>query len=208
MTSMTQRSLLTAPLAALLAASAIFLQVAVTSTAFARSEDPAVRFMRQATNALLNAQRKGSSGAFSNAIRTYGHYQDIALRALGDYRRALPRNRRSTYYKGTVRFIARYAATEAPKYPVVRVKFPPIATRDGRYVTVDSKVIMRDGTEYDVQWRLLQNRRSFKVVDAKVFVFGIDTNWVTSYLTRLFQDYIQEHGGNVNALVTVLSRLP
>ena len=204
MTTTQRRSILTV----FLAVCALWLQVTATTTAFARSEDPAVRFMRQATNALINAQRKGSAGAFSNAIRTYGHYQDIALRALGDYRRKLPRKRRSTYYKGTVRFIARYAATEAPKYPVSRIKFPAVATRDGRYVTVDSKLIMRDGTEYDVQWRLLQNRRSFKVVDAKVFVFGIDTNWVTSYLTRLFKDYIQEHGGNVNALVTVLSRLP
>ncbi len=182
--------------------------MAGVQSASARSEDPAVRFMRQATNALLNAQRKGSAGAFSSAIRTYGHYKDIALRALGDYRRALPRGKRSTYYKGTVRFIARYAANEAPKYPVSRVKFPPVAQRDGRYVLVDSKVILRDGTEYDVQWRLLQNRRTFKVIDAKVFVFGIDTNWVSTYLTKLFQDYIQENGGRVGALVTVLSRLP
>ena len=192
----------------LLAACALTVLMASAQSAIARSEDPAIRFMRQATNALLNAQRKGSAGAFSNAIRTYGHYQNIALRALGDYRQALPRSSRSKYYKGTIRFIARYAATEAPKYPVARVKFPPVAQKDGRYVLVDSKIILRDGTEYDVQWRLLQNRRSFKVLDAKVFVFGIDTNWVSTYLTKLFQDYIQEHGGRVGALVTVLSRLP
>lgn len=193
---------------AMLAACALTILMVGVQSASARSEDPAVRFMRQATNALLNAQRKGSTGAFSNAIRTYGHYKDIALRALGDYRRALPRASRSKYYKGAVRFIARYAATEAPKYPVARVQFPPVAQRDGRYVLVDSKVILRDGTEYDVQWRLLQNRRTFKVIDAKVFVFGIDTNWVSTYLTKLFQDYIQENGGRVGALVTVLSRLP
>ncbi|MEM7746944.1 MAG: ABC transporter substrate-binding protein [Pseudomonadota bacterium] len=194
--------------AAVLVTCAMTILMAGVQSASARSEDPAVRFMRQATNALLNAQRRGSAGAFSNAIRTYGHYKDIALRALGDYRRALPRKSRPTYYKGAVRFIARYAATEAPKYPVARVKFPPVAQRDGRYVLVDSKVILRDGTEYDVQWRLLQNRRTFKVIDAKVFVFGIDTNWVSTYLTKLFQDYIQENGGKVGALVTVLSRLP
>ena len=191
-----------------LAVSVISLLMAAATSAAARKEDSAVRFMRQATNALISAQRKGSAGAFSSAIRTYGHYKDIALRALGDYRRALPRKSRNTYYKGAVRFISRYAATEAPKYPVARVTFPPVAQRDGRYVLVDSKVILRDGTEYDVRWRLLQNRRTYKVIDAKVFVFGLDSNWVTTYLTKLFQDYIQEHDGKVSALVTVLSRLP
>ena len=151
----------------------------------------------------MPAQRKASAQAFVNVLSTYGHMPAIALHALGEFRKKLPRSKRKTYYKGTTRFIGRYAATEAPKYPVSRVKFPAAGIRDGRSILVDSQVVLSDGSQYDVRWMLLPNGRGFKIRDAQVLGF-----WVSPFLQTLFTDYVRENGGNVNALVTVLSRMP
>ncbi len=169
----------------------------------AAAADPAVSYMRRAANALMDAQRKGSSAAFARVINSYGHVPAIALFALGEFRRDLPRASRRTYYSGMTRFIGRYAATEAPKYPVERVKFAAAGVRDGRAIMIDSVVILKDGSSYDVRWMLLPNRGGFKVRDAQVLGF-----WVSPFLQNLFQDYIRQNGGSVNALVTVLSRMP
>jgi phospholipid transport system substrate-binding protein len=175
----------------------------IFSTLQAHAADPAVSYMRHAANALIDAQRKGSAGAFARVINSYGHVPAIALFALGDFRKDLPSGDRRTYYSGMTRFIGRYAATEAPKYPVERVKFAAAGIRDGRTVLVDSQIVLKDGSTYDVRWMLLPNRGGFKVRDAQVLGF-----WVSPFLQTLFQNYIKENGGNVNALVTVLSRMP
>ena len=135
-------------------------------------------------------------------INSYGHVPAIALFALGQYRKQLAAQKRRKYYTGMTRFIGRYAATEAPKYPVARVTFAAAGIRDGRTILVDSQVILKDGSSYDVRWMLLPSRGSFKVRDAQVLGF-----WVSPFLQTLFQNYIQENGGKVDTLVTVLSRM-
>ncbi|MGI9520773.1 MAG: ABC transporter substrate-binding protein [Hyphomicrobiaceae bacterium] len=171
-------------------------------TVEARKEDAAVNYMRRAANALIDAQRKGSAGAFARVIKTYGHIPAISLYALGDFRSGLPRSRRGSYYKGVTRFIGRYAANEAPKYPVSRVVFARAGIRDGRAILIDSRVILKSGTTYDVRWMLVPNRGSFKVRDAQVLGF-----WVSPFLQTLFENYIKDNGGRVSDLVTVLNRM-
>lgn len=189
-------------LALVLAITTGLMLFASADTGTARSEDPAVSYMRRAANALIDAQRKGSAAAFSRVIKSYGHVPAIGLYALGSFRKDLVRRKRRTYYSGLARFIGRYAANEAPKYPVSRVVFARAGIRNGRAILVDSQIILKDGSAYDVRWMLLPNRRSFKVRDAQVLGF-----WVSPFLQNLFESYIQENGGRVDALVTVLSRM-
>lgn len=164
-------------------------------------DDAAVKYMRRAAAALINAQKNGSAPSFERVIKRYGHVPAIGLYALGNYRRGLQHQQRSSYYKGLARFIGRYAAKESPKYGVHRVKFAPSAIRDGRSVLVDSQVILQDGSTYDVRWMLIPNRKTFKVRDAQVLGF-----WVSPFLQRLFENYIEENGGRVGSLVTALNR--
>lgn len=186
--------------ALLLAAATVAASIAGGSGA-ASAEDAAVKFMRKAAASLLDAQKKGTQDAFESSVQKYGHVPAIGLYALGNYRRGLDHGDRRSYYRGLVRFIGRYAASEAPKYPVANVKFAPSAIRDGRSVMVDSQVILSDGTAYDVRWMLIQNRNSFKVRDAQVLGF-----WVSPFLQRLFENYIAENGGRVGSLVMALNR--
>lgn len=168
----------------------------------AKADDAAVSFMRRAAAALINAQRKGSEEAFATTVRQYGHVPAIGLFALGSYRQGLMHQDRNTYYRGLARFIGRYAAQESPKYPVDRVVFAPRSTRDGSSLMVDSQVIMKDGTTYDVRWMLIQNRKTFRVRDAQV----LNSIWVSPFLKTLFESYIAENGGHVKNLVIALNR--
>jgi phospholipid transport system substrate-binding protein len=168
----------------------------------AQAEDRAVKYMRRAAAALINAQKKGSAAGFARVVKQYGHVPAIGMYALGSYSRGLVHSDRRSYYHGLAKFIGRYAAKESPKYPVARVKFAPSAIRDGRSVMVDSQVIMRDGTAYDVRWLLVPNRKSFRVRDAQV----LSSIWVSPFLKNLFESYIAENGGRVKNLVIALNR--
>jgi len=193
----------TASLAARLA-----LIVAVTITGMAGSfssanaDDAAVKFMRRAAAALITAQRQGTGEAFTRVVKRYGHVPAIGMFALGNYRRGLTHRDKKSYYHGLARFIGRYAAQEGPKYPVAKVKFAPTSIRDGRSLMVDSQVILKDGSVYDVRWMLIQNRRTYKVRDAQV----LSSIWVSPFLRTLFENYIAENGGRVKNLVIALNR--
>ncbi|MEZ5842318.1 MAG: ABC transporter substrate-binding protein [Hyphomicrobiaceae bacterium] len=175
--------------------------MAAATAGTASAGDAAVEYMRRAANELINAQRQGSPEAFARVIESYGHVPAIGLGALGSYRAGLSASDRGSFYKGLARFIGRYAANEAPKYPVARAEFASGAIRDGRSVLVDSRIVLRDGSAYDVRWMLVPHGRSFKVRDAQVLGF-----WVSPFLQRLFENYIAENGGKVRALVIALSR--
>ena len=182
------------------------LHVAIATAATAHAKDPAVRFMQAAANELIQAQRQGTQAAFRRVVNKYGHISQIGLDALGNYKYGLKRQDRGSYFRGIVRFIARYAANEAPKYPVSRVSFRPTAARDGRGILVDSIVYLRDGSAYDVRWTLLPNRRSFKIREAEVNVPLMGNVKVSPFLHSLFQNYIAENGGRVSNLVMALNR--
>ncbi|MEM9027148.1 MAG: ABC transporter substrate-binding protein [Pseudomonadota bacterium] len=183
---------------------ASLLMVAVGATLWtssAQAEDAAVSFMRRTANELMGAQRQGTAASFVRVINRYGHVPAIGMDALGSYRKGLRPASRKSYYKGLVRFIARYAANESPKYRVSRVEFKGPGVRDGRHVLVDSSVLLADGSRYDVRWMLVPRGKTFRVRDAQVLGF-----WISPFLTRLFENYIGENGGRVDALVMALNR--
>jgi phospholipid transport system substrate-binding protein len=167
----------------------------------AAADDPAVDFMKRMSKDLIAAAKTGSQQAFIDAINRYGHFRAIGDYALGTYQPRLRPTDRETYYSGLVRFIARYAAGESGKYPVSHAEFfaPPAHTTKG--VFVDSRVHLADGTTYDVQWRLIPQGSTFRVFDAQVLSF-----WMTPFLKDLFERYVGDNNGNVQALVVALNR--
>jgi phospholipid transport system substrate-binding protein len=167
----------------------------------ARAADPAVVYMAQVGRDLMAAARTRSPGVMANVIHRHGDVGVIGNYSLGAYRSKLSEADRPAYLSGMVRFISRYAASEAPKYPVVRVEWSNQSMRGSGGVMVDSKVVMADGTAYDVRWLLAKYGNSYKVRDAMVLGF-----WMTPFLRKLFEDYIAQNGGNPRALTAVLNR--
>lgn len=169
------------------------------SGASAQAETPA-KYMQRVANELIAASRTGSVQSFASVIRSHADVPSIGLTALGSYAKALPKGDRPAYYNGMINFIARYAGKEAPKYPVAK------AVMTGQSMTtsgaaVDSRITLRDGSNYDVRWILVKRGSVYKVRDAEVIGFRM-----TSFLDTLFQNYIAENGGNPKALVLALNK--
>ncbi len=167
----------------------------------AQAADPAVVFMAQVGRDLMSAARTRSPGVMTNVIERHGDVAQIGLYSLGEYRTKLARAERPSYYQGMARFIGRYAASEAPKYQVARVEWANRSVKGASGLMVDSRVILTDGTAYDVRWLLFKYGSSYKVRDAMVLGF-----WMTPFLKNLFEDYIAKNGGNPRALTAALSR--
>jgi phospholipid transport system substrate-binding protein len=157
--------------------------------------------MAQVGRELMAAARTRSPGVMASVIQRYGDVSYIGLYSLGSYRSQLSVADRVTYYGGMVRFISRYAATEAPKFPVARVEWADQSMRGASGIMVDSKIVLEDGSEYEVRWLLSKVGDNYKVRDAMVVGF-----WMTPFLKKLFEDYIAQNGGNPSALVAALSR--
>src|SRR5215470_12857629 len=186
--------------AALLAATPVFVGAAMVGST-ARAADPAVVFMAQVGRELMAAARTRSPSAMAGVVERHADLTQIGLYSLGEYRARLPHEERPSYFSGMARFIGRYAAAESPKYPVVRVEWANQSVRSGSGVMVDSRIILADGTGYDVRWALSKYGASYKVRDAMVLGF-----WMTPFLKNLFEDYIAKNGGNPRALAAALNR--
>jgi phospholipid transport system substrate-binding protein len=167
----------------------------------ATAADPAVKFMAQVGRELMAAARTRSPGVMASVIQRYGDVSYIGLYSLGSYRSQLSIADRVNYYGGMVRFISRYASIEAPKYPVARVEWADQSVRGANGIMVDSKVVLEDGSAYEVRWLLTKVGDGYKVRDAMVVGF-----WMTPFLKKLFEDYIAQNGGNASALVAALNR--
>lgn len=159
--------------------------------------------MQRVANEMIAAQRSGagSATAFASAIRSNADVPSIGLTALGSYATSLSKNDRPAYFNGMVNWIARYAAKEAPKYPVAKAVMVGQSTEGAGGAMVDSRVTLRDGSSYDVRWRLVRRGSVYKVRDAEIIGFEM-----TSFLNTLFQNYISENGGNPKSLVVALNR--
>lgn len=170
-------------------------------TPAAAAADAAVLYMERVAKDMMAAARTNSPAALNAVITRHADLSGIGLYALGDSRPKLDPADKSAYLAGMTRFIARYTAAEAPKYPVAKVSFVQ-ESRQAKYgVTVDSTVTLQDGTSYDVAWLLVGGGNSYRVRDAQVLNF-----WMTPFLKKLFEDYIAQNNGNVKALVAVLQR--
>lgn len=175
--------------------------VALTlESAPAAAADPAVQFMAKVGRELMAAARTRSPGVMSSVIQRYADVSYIGLVALGSYRNQLPTTERNNYYAGMVKFIAQYAATAAPQYPVEKVVWAEQSIRGAGGIMVDSTITLAAGPSYDVRWLLVPYGTSYKVRDASVL-----GSWMTPHLRTTFEGYITQNGGNPRALVAALA---
>lgn len=198
-TRIVQRSLRLSRCLLAVALAAAFVSGLVATAA--QAADPAVQHMERVARDLIAAQRTQSQGTWLNVITRHGDIGGIGLYALGDYRPKLETTDKPGYLSGMARFIARYATTEGPKYPVANVKFAPESRRAKYGLMVNSTIVLQDGSSYEVAWLLIGGPGSYRVRDVQAAGF-----WISPFLKKLFEDYIAQNSGNVKALVMVLNR--
>ena len=180
---------------------AVLTWLAVSLMPTTASADPAVQFVQRMANELHVAARARSPQLISSVIQRYGDVSHIGSYSLGSYRAQLTATDRQPYLTGIVRFLGRYAASEAPKYQVASYQILSPSMQGANGLMVDSKITLKDGTTYEVRWLLSRYGNTYRVRDAMVFGF-----WMTPFLKKLFENYVGENGGNVKALVAVLNR--
>lgn len=187
------------PMAGALASFLTLVALALWPSA-ARASDPAAAFMDKVGRELLAASRAKSPELIAAVIHRYGDVGYIGNYALGSYRGQLAPTDRQVYLTGMVRFIGRYTAAEAPKYPILKYEILS-SVQGGPGPMVDTRITLRDGSSYDVRWLLAKYGNTYRVRDAMVYGF-----WMTPFMKKLFENHIAENGGNVRALVVALNR--
>lgn len=175
--------------------------VAFLTVGSASAAEPPARYMQRVAKDLISAARSTSASDFARTVRSHADYPSIGLYSLGAYAQGLPRADRNTYFSGMINFIAKYAANNAPKYPVANAVVTGQTEETKSGVHVDTRVTLQDGTSYDVRWLLVRRGTTWKVRDAQVLGF-----WMSPFLKNLFESYIAENGGNPRALVVALNR--
>lgn len=173
----------------------------LVASAGASMAETATAYMQRVANELTAASRSGSTAQIAAVIRNHADVPWLGLYSLGSYSGTLPRSDRPTYFNGMVNFIARYAAKEAPKYPIGSAVIAGQAGETGGGIEIDSRVTLKGGESYDVRWLVVRRGSGFKVRDAQVVGF-----WMSPFLKNLFENYISENGGNPKALVVALNR--
>lgn len=166
----------------------------------ARAADPAVAFIERVANELLIASRSKSPELVSGVVHRYADVGYIGNYALGSYKGQLAAADRQSYINGMVRFIGRYTAKEAPKYPIAKYEILN-SLQGGQGLMVDSRIHLKDGQSYEVRWLLTKYGSTYRVRDAMVYGF-----WMTPFMKQLFESHIAENGGNVKSLVIALNR--
>lgn len=170
-----------------------------------RAQDAPSEYVKRVARDLIAANRAGSAQGFADALNNHSHVQAIGTYALGSYKPNLKPADRDSYFAGMVRFISRYAASESQKYQIASFDIVGPAGRTSSGVVVDSRVKLRDGSSYDVQWLLQPTAGGgYRIRDAKVQVL-LGDYWMSPFLKDLFEKYIAENG-SVTALVVALNR--
>ncbi len=162
--------------------------------------DRAVAFMKKVAKELMAAVRSGDKRNLELVINRYADLKAIGNYSLGEYKKKLPSRKRLRYYRGVAKFMARYFMDESKKYQVSGAEVRAPSFKEYGESIVTSVVKLRDGSEYEVQWRLTKVGRRYKIRDLSVL--GL---WLVPYQRNLFSDFVIKRGGNVNDLVIALN---
>ncbi len=166
----------------------------------AAAETP-TSYMQRVANELISAQRSGSKASFASVLRNHADVPWLGAYSLGNYARAMPATDKPIYYNGMINFIAGYAAKESAKYAVASAVVTGLAGESKDGAEVDTRVTLKSGESYDVRWLLVRRGAVYKVRDAQVVGF-----WMSPFLKKLFEGYIEENGGSTRALVVALNK--
>ncbi|MGI9386945.1 MAG: ABC transporter substrate-binding protein [Methyloligellaceae bacterium] len=169
----------------------------------ARADRPAA-FMKSAGMQMIAAARSRSHAMMTAVIQHYSDLPDIGLFSLGSYRAHLPRSRRSAYYEGVARFMARYFIDQAGQYPVAKFQVVKQSKKVSWGYKVDSHVTLTNGVRHELRWHVVPRRGGYKVREGSILGVWITPISIVGQQKDLFEGYIRDHGGRVSALLLAL----
>ncbi|WP_137391366.1 ABC transporter substrate-binding protein [Rhodoligotrophos defluvii] len=170
--------------------------VAMAAAGAARAQDAAACVQRIGADTLQAAQ-SGTAQAFYAVVDKHADTQQIALFALGQYRRLLTPDRQQEYVRLVERFIAQTLADNYRKFRASDLKVTG-AKPQGESVNVETTLIFLGGRpSQKVIWRVVP--ATCKVIDVNV------TNvWLGQLLRTSITSAIQKGGQTINAAFVFL----
>ena len=166
--------------------------------------DRPAAFMKQAGMQMMAAARSRSHAMMTAVIQRYSDLPGIGLYSLGSYRARLPRSRRTAYYEGVARFMARYFIDQAGQFKVANFQVVKQSTKTNWGYKVDSQVTLTNGEIHRLRWDVVPRSGSYKVRDVSILGVWITPISMVSQQKNLFEDYIRDNGGKVSALLWAL----
>jgi phospholipid transport system substrate-binding protein len=152
---------------------------------------PAENLIQSAGNAFMNAANAGTPQAFSSAAARFTDLRGLALFALGPYRRNLSPSMEGKYVARAKAFMGKFMADHANRFSGSAITITS-CNPSGNGLIVGAK--LTDGGS--LTFRL---RGTNRIED--VSVSGI---WMAQTLRTKFTSVINNHGGDVNALMSYL----
>ena len=160
--------------------------------------------MKQAGLQLIAAVRSRSHETLADVIRLYSDLPDISLFSLGAYRKHMPRSRRTSYYDGVARFMARYFIGQAKQVPVAKFQVYAQSSKLEWGYEVESLVTLTNGTTHTLRWHVVPRSGGYKVRDVSIVGVWITPISMIGQQKDLFEGYIRSNGGKITALLTAL----
>lgn len=175
----------------------------ITLPGTARADQPAA-FMKQAGMEMVAAARSRSPATMFDVIRRYSDLPDIGLYSLGAYRSHLPSGRRSDYYDGVARFMARYFIDQAEQYRISDFKVYTQSRKVNWGYEVDSQVTLAGGEIHRLRWHVVPRAGGYKVRDVAILGVWLTPISMVNQQKNLFEGYIRDKGGRISALLSAL----
>ncbi|MCA0432854.1 MAG: ABC transporter substrate-binding protein [Proteobacteria bacterium] len=173
--------------------------IAMALTLFAGAEARAGKceaesFVLSAGNAFFAAARSGSAQAFSSAASRYADLRNIALVALGQHRKKLPKAREAEYVQLAQAYMGRFMAGHSARMSGSNLEIVDCAV-SGKALVVKAK----SSTGKSLAFRVSKGSGGYRVQDVSVSSF-----WLASQLRGKFVRVINSGGGDIDALFAFL----
>ena len=157
---------------------------------------PAENYIQSAGQAFMSASRKGTGAAFSTAASRYADLHGLALFALGNFRKYMPKSRETEYVARTRTFMGNFMAEYGNKFAGDSIAVTSCnEAADG--LTVGTKL----STGQVIVFRLQKSGSSYRVKDVSVSAI-----WLAQTMRNKFTRIIKENNGDVEALISYLGK--
>ncbi len=157
---------------------------------------PAESYIQSAGEAFMGASRKGTAAAFSTAAGRYSDLHGVALFALGNYRRDLPKSRETEYVARARTFIGKFMAQYGSKFAGNSIAVTSCNEASGGLI-----VGTRLSSGQNLTFRLRKAGSSYRVQDVSV-----SSIWLAQTMRGKFTSVLRENNGDIDALMSYLGK--
>lgn len=175
--------------------SATFIALTFVTSAQAGS-CPAEAYVQSAGAAFMSAARRGTPSAFSSAASRYADLRGLALFALGNYRKDLPKSREAEFVSNAQNFMGGFMAEYGSHFSGNSMSITSCNESAGG-LTVGTKL----STGQTLTFRLRKAGGSYRVQDVSV-----SSIWLAQTMRNKFTRVIRENNGDVGALISYLGK--